>query len=130
MQRRSTGGFAHSRRFAWDRATDEVLLSMRLRDLDGDGITDLIVGAARASAGGRIVSALEGGYDLDALARSVGAHIEGLLAAQMVAATLSGKGLAAHCTNVAEGFEGDLDQDDHRGGVNGWKARGLPWRQN
>ena len=53
-----------------------------------------------------------------------------MAAAQMVAATLSGKGLAAHCTNVAEGFEGDLNQDGHRGGVNGWKARGLPWRQN
>ena len=53
-----------------------------------------------------------------------------MAAAQMVAATLSGKGLAAHSTNVAEGFEGDLDQNGHRGGVNGWKARGLPWRQN
>lgn len=53
-----------------------------------------------------------------------------MVAAQMVAAALVGQGMAAHCTNVAEGFEGDLDQDGHRGGVSGWKARGLPWRQN
>lgn len=32
--------------------------------------------------------------------------------------------------NVAEGFEGDLDSDRRRGALNGWKARGLPWRQS
>jgi rhodanese-related sulfurtransferase len=53
-----------------------------------------------------------------------------MAAAQLVAATLAEQGVAAHCTNVAEGFEGDLDQDGRRGRVNGWKARGLPWRQN
>ncbi|MEM7686023.1 MAG: rhodanese-like domain-containing protein, partial [Pseudomonadota bacterium] len=36
----------------------------------------------------------------------------------------------SHCTNVAEGFEGDLDADGHRGTINGWKAHGLPWRQS
>ena len=32
--------------------------------------------------------------------------------------------------NVAGGFEGDLDSDQHRGGSNGWKASGLPWSQS
>jgi rhodanese-related sulfurtransferase len=32
--------------------------------------------------------------------------------------------------NVAGGFEGPLDPEGHRGGVAGWKADGLPWRQN
>ena len=31
--------------------------------------------------------------------------------------------------NVAEGFEGDLDDTRRRGRKNGWKARGLPWVQ-
>jgi rhodanese-related sulfurtransferase len=31
--------------------------------------------------------------------------------------------------NVADGFEGPLDQDGHRGMAGGWKAEGLPWRQ-
>lgn len=53
-----------------------------------------------------------------------------MAAAQATAAALAGQGLAAHCTNVAEGFEGDLDRDGHRGATNGWKARGLPWRQS
>lgn len=33
------------------------------------------------------------------------------------------------CHNVAEGFEGALDADRHRGRVGGWKAAGLPWAQ-
>lgn len=33
------------------------------------------------------------------------------------------------CYNVAGGFEGDPDGERHRGGVNGWKASGLPWIQ-
>jgi len=31
--------------------------------------------------------------------------------------------------NITGGFEGDPNADGHRGGVNGWKADGLPWRQ-
>ena len=30
--------------------------------------------------------------------------------------------------NVLDGFEGDIDEDGHRGGT-GWKAVGLPWKQ-
>jgi rhodanese-related sulfurtransferase len=49
-------------------------------------------------------------------------------AARAVAASPSA-GDVAECINVAEGFEGDLDAARHRGGHNGWKARGLAWRQ-
>jgi rhodanese-related sulfurtransferase len=34
-----------------------------------------------------------------------------------------------HCRNVADGFEGPLDPERHRGQLAGWKARGLPWTQ-
>jgi rhodanese-related sulfurtransferase len=33
------------------------------------------------------------------------------------------------CRNVADGFEGPLDPDRHRGRLGGWKAKGLPWVQ-
>jgi rhodanese-related sulfurtransferase len=33
------------------------------------------------------------------------------------------------CHNIAEGFEGDLDEHQHRNSINGWKASGLPWKQ-
>ena len=31
--------------------------------------------------------------------------------------------------NVSDGFEGDLDENNHRG-VTGWRAAGLPWIQS
>ncbi|GAN77487.1 rhodanese-like domain-containing protein [Acidisphaera rubrifaciens] len=31
--------------------------------------------------------------------------------------------------NVADGFEGPMDAEGHRGALAGWKASGLPWRQ-
>jgi rhodanese-related sulfurtransferase len=31
--------------------------------------------------------------------------------------------------NVADGFEGPPDAEGHRGGIAGWKADNLPWRQ-
>lgn len=34
-----------------------------------------------------------------------------------------------HTANIAEGFEGDLDENCHRGNVNGWRFHGLPWEQ-
>ena len=33
------------------------------------------------------------------------------------------------CLNVANGFEGPLDPNRHRGTLGGWKAKGLPWVQ-
>jgi len=33
------------------------------------------------------------------------------------------------CFNIAEGFEGDKDEAGHRGTKNGWKLRGLAWKQ-
>lgn len=47
------------------------------------------------------------------------------------------KGAAAAATaigigpsyNIVEGFEGDPDDDGHRG-TTGWRADGLPWRQS
>lgn len=53
-----------------------------------------------------------------------------LRAAQATAEAAAAAGRRLRCVNVAEGFEGDLDLDARRGTVNGWKARGLPWRQS
>ena len=35
----------------------------------------------------------------------------------------------SHCYNVADGFEGVLDDNRHRGKLNGWQARAFPWKQ-
>jgi acetoin utilization deacetylase AcuC-like enzyme len=54
----------------------DPLGGLNLTDDDYRWVTRLIVDAANEFAEGRVVSTLEGGYDLDALARSVGAHLE------------------------------------------------------
>ncbi len=46
-----------------------------------------------------------------------------------MAAELSSAAGYCSCFNVAEGFEGELDADRHRGNVSGWKVAGLPWQQ-
>ena len=40
---------------------------------------------------------------------------------------LAARGYATY--NVAEGFEGPLDDNDHRG-ASGWRAERLPWKQS
>jgi rhodanese-related sulfurtransferase len=47
--------------------------------------------------------------------------------AAAIAMTASGR---AHCFNIANGFEGPLDDKRRRGAVDGWKAQGLPWSQS
>lgn len=32
--------------------------------------------------------------------------------------------------NVLEGFEGEIDEQQHRGGSDGWRHHGLPWVQD
>lgn len=44
------------------------------------------------------------------------------------AAAATERGLGP-CYNVAQGFEGDKDGEGHRGRAGGWKAAGLPWKQ-
>ena len=53
-----------------------------------------------------------------------------LRAAACAADLLAAKGFGTACVNVREGFEGDLDAQHHRGQQNGWKSRGLDWRQS
>ena len=50
-----------------------------LNDADFRWITQQIIRLAEATAAGRIISVLEGGYELDSLARCVEAHIRLLM---------------------------------------------------
>ena len=69
----SAGFDAHAR---------DPLGGMPLEAEDFAAFTRQVIDVARAQAGGRLVSCLEGGYNLDALAESVQAHLEQLLAAR------------------------------------------------
>ena len=47
-----------------------------------------------------------------------------------LAAEAAAKSGMAFAFNVLEGFEGDLDDRQQRGHLNGWRQRGLPWEQS
>ncbi|MBX3501864.1 MAG: histone deacetylase family protein [Alphaproteobacteria bacterium] len=59
----------------------DPLAELRLTEEDFGWATEQLLQVAREHAGGRLVSALEGGYDLDALGRSAQAHVRALMAA-------------------------------------------------
>lgn len=64
----------------FDAHRDDPLASLRLLEEDFHWITREICHWAKRHANGRVVSTLEGGYNLDALGTSVVAHMEALLA--------------------------------------------------
>ncbi|WP_018633252.1 histone deacetylase family protein [Neomegalonema perideroedes] len=57
----------------------DPLASTRLSAEDFVWMTDRLCAAARRSAQGRLLSILEGGYDLQALAEAAGAHVQRLM---------------------------------------------------
>ncbi|MBI3452814.1 MAG: histone deacetylase family protein, partial [Rhodospirillales bacterium] len=65
----------------FDAHEDDPLASLRLHEDDYEWVTAALLEVAETHAGGRLVSALEGGYDLRALAASAGAHVRALMAA-------------------------------------------------
>ena len=47
-----------------------------------------------------------------------------------IAAARRAAELGIEAYNILEGFDGDADEQGHRGRRGGWRLRGLPWRQN
>lgn len=64
----------------FDAHKDDPLASMGLTESGYAELTEIVAGIAKRHANGRILSSLEGGYNLTALAASVEAHIKTLLA--------------------------------------------------
>jgi acetoin utilization deacetylase AcuC-like enzyme len=65
----------------FDAHQDDPLASMGLTEAGYADLTNIVAGIAKRHAKGRILSSLEGGYNLTALAHSVDAHIQALLRA-------------------------------------------------
>ena len=47
-----------------------------------------------------------------------------------IAAAKRATELGFEAYNILEGFEGNPDDQGHRGLIGGWRKRGLPWKQN
>ncbi|HLZ34487.1 MAG TPA: histone deacetylase [Nitrospira sp.] len=65
----------------FDAHKDDPLASMGLTEAGYADLTGIVAGIAKRHAGGRILSSLEGGYNLTALAASVESHVKALLKA-------------------------------------------------
>jgi len=65
----------------FDAHRDDPLASMGLTEFGYSDLTGLVAGIAKRHAQGRLLSSLEGGYNLNALGASVDAHLKALLAA-------------------------------------------------
>ena len=65
----------------FDAHRDDPLAYLQLADADYAWVTRALLAVARRHCAGRVVSTLEGGYDLDALGRAAGEHIRALLEA-------------------------------------------------
>ena len=65
----------------FDAHREDPLASLRLETDDYAWITAALLSAAEARCGGRVVSVLEGGYDLEALADSAAVHVRSLMGA-------------------------------------------------
>ena len=65
----------------FDAHEDDPLASLRFHDDDYGWVTEQLIEVARRHCGGKLVSTLEGGYDLDALGRSAARHVAALMAA-------------------------------------------------
>ena len=65
----------------FDAHEDDPLASLRFHEDDFAWATTEVLHIAQSSCGGRLVSTLEGGYNLEALAKSSAAHVRALMAA-------------------------------------------------
>lgn len=63
----------------FDAHKDDPLASMGLTEAGYAELTEIVAGIANRHANGRVLSSLEGGYNLTALAASVEAHVKALL---------------------------------------------------
>ena len=63
----------------FDAHRDDPLAGMQLTEAGFAKLTDIVAGFAEKICQGRVISLLEGGYNLEKLAASVAAHIEVLI---------------------------------------------------
>lgn len=63
----------------FDAHKDDPLAGIHLTEESFSRMTEVLLDITRESCGGRVVSVLEGGYNLQALARSVAAHLKAMM---------------------------------------------------
>ena len=75
-----------------------------------------------------VVLPAEYGIDPTGIGRVLRMTEMGEIKQQLAAEAAAAAGFT-HVFNVLEGFEGEIDAHLHRGGSDGWRFHGLPWKQ-
>jgi len=134
MQARAATGYAGDvspqLAYEWWQSGSAVLIDVRTdAEREWVGFVPGAIGLAWKQWPGM---ALNPGFD-DALRAAVPAGKKALLlcrsGVRSIAAAKRACELGIEAYNVLEGFEGDPDENAHRGRRGGWRYRGLPWRQ-
>lgn len=114
----------------WWQQGDAVLLDIR-SDAEREWV-GFIPGAVALAWKQWPGMAMNPGFD-DAIQAAVPAGKKAVLlcrsGVRSIAAARRATELGLEAYNILEGFEGDADEQGHRGRKGGWRFRGLPWRQ-
>ncbi len=117
--------------YAWWRSGDAVLVDIR-SDAEREWV-GFVPGAVPLAWKQWPGMAMNPGFD-EALKAAVPEGKKAVLlcrsGVRSIAAAKRATALGIEAYNVLEGFEGDPDENGHRGQRGGWRLRGLPWRQN
>jgi sulfur dioxygenase len=127
------GDISPATAYAWWRANEAVLVDIRT-DAEREWVgfvPDAAVVAWKQWPGMAINPSYDG--EIARLASASGNKPLVMLCRSGVRSIASAKratelGLVAY--NILEGFEGNHDAQGHRNSREGWRARGLPWKQN
>ena len=114
----------------WWQQGDAVLVDIR-SDAERDWV-GFIPGAVALAWKQWPGMAMNPGFD-DAIQAAVPSGKKAVLlcrsGVRSIAAARRASELGLEAYNILEGFEGDADDQGHRGRKGGWRFRGLPWRQ-
>ena len=124
------GDVTPSLAFAWWQAGEAVLVDVRT-DAEREWV-GFVPGAVAIAWKQWPGMAMNTGFD-DQLRSAVPEGTKVVLlcrsGVRSIAAAKRATELGLEAYNILEGFEGDPDTQAHRGNKNGWRLRGLPWRQ-
>jgi rhodanese-related sulfurtransferase len=117
--------------YNWWQAGDAILVDVRT-DAEREWV-GFVPGAVALAWKQWPGMAMNAGFD-DALKAAIPSGKKVVLlcrsGVRSIAAAKRATELGLEAYNILEGFEGDPDQQAHRGRKGGWRFNGLPWRQN
>ena len=125
------GDVTPSEAFAWWQSGEAVLVDVRT-DAEREWV-GFVPGAINVAWKQWPGMAINSGFE-DGLKAAIPVGKKAVLlcrsGVRSIAAARRASELGFEAYNILEGFEGDPNEQAHRGHVGGWRFRGLPWKQS